>query len=231
MKNLALMSSAASAIALAAAAPAFAAGPVPVMEEPVVMAPAPMMPSTDWTGGYVGGQLGWGWATGELDLSLGSDVDNPDLDGNGVIGGFSTGYRYDFGQWVVGGELQYDWASLDFDNINVDLPGGSANIEVDDATLTDVWRAKMLAGYDLGTSLVYGSFGYAHATADFEGDELDGDGWVIGAGWDYMIRDNITIGGELMYHQFDDFGSTGTESRRDDAPGENDVSLLGAARI
>jgi outer membrane immunogenic protein len=203
-----LASTTAGGIALIAM-PALAAGPVPVVQEPIVMAPMPV--GTDWTGAYVGAQLGWGWATGELDLNLGSDIDNPDLDGNGVIGGFSGGYRYDFGQWVVGGEIQYDWASIDFDNVNVNVPGGSVNVEVDDITLNSVWRAKALAGYDLGTSLLYGSFGYAHATADFDGDDLDGDGWVIGAGWDYLIRENLTIGGELMYHQFNDFGSKGTD--------------------
>ena len=55
---------ASTAAVAALAAPAFAGGPTPVFEEPAVIAPVVTAPVYDWTGFYVGGQLGWGWATG-----------------------------------------------------------------------------------------------------------------------------------------------------------------------
>jgi outer membrane autotransporter protein len=200
---------AASTVAICmAAAPAFAAGPTPIVE-PVVVAPPPPV-GTDWTGGWVGGQLGWGWAS--TDLSLEDDIDT-DLDGDGVIGGLTSGYLYDFGNFVLGGELQYDWANIEFDEIDIEGDDFETVIELDDesGTLEEMFRAKVIAGYDLGSTLVYGSAGYAHATAELAGEDVDGDGWVVGLGADYLIRENITIGGEVMYHQFDDFGGDGLD--------------------
>lgn len=214
------LTTAAGALAIAAA-PAFAAGPVPVVEEPVVMAPQPvMMPSADWTGPYVGAQLGWGWASSDLsadpsDFGFPDDTDDfdADLDGNGVVGGFSAGYRYDFGQWVVGGEAQYDWAGVDFDELDISTDNIDLEEELDDeeGSLNDIWRLKGIAGYDMGRTLVYGSLGFAHASGEFGGDDIDGDGWVIGAGADYALTENLSLGGEVMYHQFDDFGYDGTD--------------------
>ena len=187
------------------------------MEEPVVMAPAPMMPSTDWTGPYVGGQLGWGWISGDSnldgsDFGFDGDVD-ADFDGNGVIGGFTAGYRYDFGQFVAGGEVQYDWAHNEFDELDINTTDIDAQIDLEEeaGSLDSIWRVKGIAGYDLGRTLIYGSAGYAHASGEVGGDDADADGWLVGAGADYMIRDNVTIGGELMYHQFSDFGFKGSD--------------------
>ena len=74
-------------------APAFAGGPVAVAEEPVIVPAAEpyVAPGLDWTGAYVGAQLGYG------------DVDSngAGLDGNGWLGGVHAGYRWDLGNWVA----------------------------------------------------------------------------------------------------------------------------------
>ena len=98
---------AAVAATLAAAAPAFAAGPTPVAVEPApVIAATPVTFGTDWTGGYVGAQLGY------ADIG-GDDIDGTSLSGDGGLLGLHGGYMYDFGQFVLGGEI--DWDSADFD--------------------------------------------------------------------------------------------------------------------
>ena len=38
--------------------------------------------------------------------------------------------------------------------------------------------------------------------------EVDGDGYLFGLGYDFPVADNITIGGELLQHQFDDYNGT-----------------------
>lgn len=171
--------------------------------EPVVTAPLVMpTPTQDWTGGYLGGQLGWGWARGDGTNTF----DGVDLDADGVIGGVTGGYRYDFGNWVVGGELQYDWSDIEFSEIDL----GSASIDVDDqGRLSDIWRVKGVAGYDLGRTLVYGSVGWAGATAEIGDESYDSTGWVVGAGVDYMLTDRFSVGGEVMYHDFGEFGDEG----------------------
>ena len=193
------------ALAALAAAPSLAQGKLtsPAVEPaPIAPVVAPS-PTEDWTGPYVGGQLGWGWLDGEADLEGGSDFD---IEGDGVIGGLTGGYRYDFGRWVVGGEVQYDWADAEFDEVD---PGTTT---VDDAgRLDNMWRAKGLAGYDAGPALIYGSLGWTRADVEVADERYDSDGWLVGAGVDYMLTDSVSVGGEVMYHQFDDFGDGGEE--------------------
>ena len=212
-----IVATAGAGVIAAAAAPAFAAGPVPVYEEPVIIAPETVIvPSADWTGPYVGAQLGWGWASGDTTVDLSEfdldDVDS-DLDGDGWVGGLNAGYRYDFGQWVVGGEVQYDWAGIEFDELDITSDDVDIDIDLDEeqGSLNLIWRLKGLAGYDIGRTLLYGSAGWAHATGEFNGDDLDGDGWVLGVGADYALTENVSVGGEYQWHQFSDFGGDGND--------------------
>ncbi len=148
----------------------------PVVETPVI-APAPVAVTGDWTGFYTGLQLGY------------ADVDGPGvLDGNNGTYGFHAGYDYDLGNWVVGGELDYD-------KTDVDLNYGAANVD-------SVARLKFKGGYDLGNTLVYATAGYANA--DINGDNEDGA--FAGLGMAYKITDRYTVGAEVLQHQFNDLG-------------------------
>ena len=170
------------------AAPAFAGSlDAPLVEpmiEPVAAAPAPMM-GGDWTGAYVGAQLGYGKAT-----STGTA-----LEGNGALGGVHAGYNYDFGKLVVGGEI--DW-----DKANIDLSAGAG-------TLDSVARLKLKAGADLGRVLVYGTAGVAQANATVGGASLSDTGYFGGVGLDYALSDKWVVGGEVLGHRFSNFDSTG----------------------
>lgn len=174
---------------LAIAAPAFAGGPVTVDAEPTV-APvyAPATPaSVDWSGFYVGAQLGY------------ADVDSNGggLDGNGTLGGVHAGYRWDFGQYVAGAELDYDTASIDL--------GGTTG------TLDDVTRLKLMGGAEFGNSLIYATTGIARANATVGGAGLSDNGYFLGAGLDYAVSDSWSVGGELMQHRFSDFDGSGVD--------------------
>ena len=188
---------AACGVALALAAPAFAAGPGPAVEEPVVArvgpaapAPAPVI-ATDWSGPYIGAQLGWGRA----------GADGLEADGDGLIGGVTGGYRFDFGTVVLGAEAQYDWTEIDLDDVEVD----GDEVDGDVGALDNIGRLKATAGFDAGRTLVYGSAGWAHASAEIDGEDHDDGGWLLGAGLDHLITDRVTVGGEIMHHRFDEF--------------------------
>ncbi len=176
---------AAALATFALASPALAGGPTVVEAEPVIMAePAPMAPSVDWSGPYVGVQLGY------------ADVDSngAGLDGNGFLGGVHAGYRMDFGQYVAGAEVDYDTS-------DVDLAGGTS-------TLDDVARLKLMGGAKFGSALVYATAGAAYANATVGGVDRSDNGYFLGAGMDYAISDSLSVGGELLQHKFDDFDGT-----------------------
>lgn len=173
---------------VAFAGPALAGGPTVVEPEPVIVAPVePVMASVDWSGFYAGAQLGY------------ADVDSngAGLDGNGLLGGIHAGYRWDFGQYVAGAELDYDTA-------DIDLAGGTSSVD-------DVARIKLMGGAEFGNTLLYATAGAAYADATVGGVDRSDDGWFIGAGMDVAVSDSLSVGGELLQHQFDDFDGTGVD--------------------
>jgi opacity protein-like surface antigen len=129
-----------AAVASLFAAPALAGNITPATPEPVIAAPAPVpvAPLTpNWTGFYAGGQLGYAWV----------DTDINNVDGDDIIGGIVGGYDYDLGNWVVGAGLDYDFADIGLSGVN--------------ASVEEVFRAKLRGGYKIGRGLLYGTGGYA----------------------------------------------------------------------
>ncbi len=147
--------------------------------EPAVIVPAPVAPSYDWSGPYAGAQLGWAWA----DASPGIDG------GDNWAGGLHGGYRWDFGQWVAGGELEYNWTEID-------LEGTTG-----DANFSGAFNVKATAGMETGPGLFYGIVGWSQAQVDGNYDALIG-----GLGLAYPINDNWVASGEWLYYGFDDWG-------------------------
>ena len=50
--------------------------------------------------------------------------------------------------------------------------------------------------------------GYAWADTDNLGDD---NGYFFGAGYEHMITQNVSLGGEVLYHKFDNFGTAGVD--------------------
>ncbi|MFX0546768.1 outer membrane protein [Roseovarius sp. S1116L3] len=150
----------------------------------------------NWTGFYAGGQLGYA----NVELSVGG----VSSDESGVIGGLVAGYDYDLGAFVVGAGFDYDWS---------DIGDSSAGVSLD---LDSIWRAKLRGGYKIGNGLLYATAGYAEATVSASvaglSVDADDDGYFAGAGYDHMVAPNMSLGGELLYHEFDNFLSSGVDA-------------------
>lgn len=175
-----------AAVLALSTAPAFAGSTAEPVIEPVIAPAAPVAPaSPNWTGFYAGGQLGY----------ANVDTNVAGVDGDDLIGGLIMGYDYDMGDWVIGGGIDYDWA-------DISLSPAATNVE-------RVWRAKVRAGAKIGNGLLYGTGGYANADTNNIGDA---DGYFIGAGYEHMVAENFSVGGEVLYHEFDDFGATTTDA-------------------
>jgi hypothetical protein len=182
MKHIAL------GMALAAlAAPALAGGlNQPAIEPaPLAPAPAPVAATADWSGFYAGGQLGFG------DVDAGGGVE-----GDGLLGGVHAGYRFDFGSFVAGVEADYDAA-------DVDLGGG--------AGLDDVLRLKLSGGVPVGAGLLYATGGAAQAGVDLGASSDRDTGWFGGVGVAWPVGSNLTLGGEILTHEFNDFADSGAD--------------------
>lgn len=180
------------------AATAYAAGPEIVPIEPVVIVPvAPF-----WAGGYVGGQIGYGYG----DFDIGGDIG--DLDSDSLIGGVMAGYLWEVApSWYLGPEFQYDWA----DDITITDPDTGGSLSLDSLA-----RLKLIVGYEVGNGLIFGSAGVAYADFGSFGDVLDGlDGdetnYTLGIGYDYRVGDNWTVGGEYQYMHFNNVGDAGED--------------------
>jgi opacity protein-like surface antigen len=143
------------------------------------------MSNGDWTGAYGGLMLGYGQAEG--DVGLGDDI-------NGGAWGLFGGYQNDFGAWVLGGELEYTWLEWTDDTTGIDV--------------SNVARAKLRVGYDAGSFLPYVTLGSArlYTNSALEDDDV---GIFYGVGADFAVSENIFVGAEYLWHEFDDYADTG----------------------
>ena len=185
MKSVVYIAAAASLAATASFAGGIAE-PVMAPAPAVVPVAAPIVMSSDWSGFYVGGQIG----TGNVETDTGTATTDLDLSSYGV----QAGYLYDLGSFVVGGEASYN--KLDIDTLGED---------------NSVTRVGVIAGYDAGRIMPYLAAGYASLDVDSAALTANDDGYYYGVGVDYAITSNVRVGVEYLQHEFDDFDSSGID--------------------
>ena len=110
----------ASAVAFAAGGQALAADLPPPMAPPP-RAPAiyvPVAPLYNWTGFYIGGNLGFGFTGGSFNSSAGTSVRR--TTSTSFLGGGQVGVNYEFGGGVViGAEAMFDWLPNTKNTVNI----------------------------------------------------------------------------------------------------------------
>ncbi len=128
----------------------------------------------DWTGPYAGFSFGY------------ADADGPDgIGGSDAAFGPHIGYDFDFGSFVLGGELEYN-------RLNLDLGEGEGSLD-------SVSRLKLRGGYDFGSALGYVVVGTARADTSGDSDTAA----VYGIGVAYPVSDRFVISGEALRQDFD----------------------------
>lgn len=179
----------ATAAAIVIAAPAFAGNIQPAAPAPIIAAPV-ATPVYSFTGFSAG--LAAGYADGDFTDEDGVTGGGLALSGDGAFLGLRLNYDYDFGSVIAGGTLQYDNLSLGLDN--------DADPDLNDQ-LDSVLRAGLRFGLDSGRNYYYLTGGYAEANLEGGGDV---DGSFIGLGYEVFLTQNITVGAEVLAHEFDD---------------------------
>jgi len=166
-------------------------------------------PVYNWTGFYVGAQVGAAAAIDPLTIaSVPLTFDGPG--GDGAWGSLNVGYDYEFGgMWVAGVQAGARYMSLDssFD---------------DEFSLDRDYGFDLLArvGVKVNESaLAYVIGGYTHQHFEFnvEGQQFDWNdgGYTIGAGLETAVTENLALNFEYRFSQFDDH-----DPLEDVAPGQ-----------
>jgi outer membrane immunogenic protein len=187
---------------------------------------APMMPFPvyNWTGFYIGGNLGGAWDTRTIsDSVFGVSLSN---NRSGFIGGGQVGYNWQISpQFVLGVEWMFDGTDISSNATGTFL---SASEKVD-------WMNTVAArfGYAANNWLFYGKAGggwvrdsatlTSVATGLSVGASDTNSGWLLGAGIEYGFTPNWTMRVEYDHFGLSDvsrtglvFGDTVTLSRRFD---------------
>jgi opacity protein-like surface antigen len=165
---------------------------------------SPPIPIYNWTGFYVGANLGGAWASGTLsDSFTGGSVT---ASSSGVIGGGQLGYNFQNGNFVFGAEWVFDGTSLD-------ASGSAGPLS---ATAKTNWVSTLAARFGWAASnnwLWYGKAGggWAHNEATvtnfFNGTQVTGSntnsGWLLGVGIQYAFAPNWSAKLEYDYLALD----------------------------
>jgi outer membrane immunogenic protein len=191
------------------------------MARPMVMAP----PVYNWTGLYIGGNLGGAWETGTLSDSLfGGSISN---NRSGFIGGGQVGYNWQlYPQFVLGVEWMFDGTDI---SSNATGPFLSASQRVDGMSsvaarfgyAVNNYAANSYAAnnYAANNWLFYGKAGggWVHdsatltsvATGFSVGASDTKGGWLLGAGIEYGFTPNWTMRLEYDHLGLDNVSHTG----------------------
>lgn len=191
-----------------------------------IKAPAPFAQRFTWTGCYVGGSLGGGFAQKNItdpvqlvqDSFLGpgstAGITAAPLSPRGVLAGLQLGCDYQFApSWVVGMEGAGYGARLDASRA-VGLPLGAPDTALVKAKTDLLVSVTARLGYAFDNVLLYAKGGGAMAgdrfdvTGSFAGMPFDFRGlqdrvgWVAGAGVEWALSRNWSVNVEYDYYGF-----------------------------
>ncbi len=206
--------------------PAYAADVVSSFE------PTPVAAPFSWAGGYLGGQVGYGWANPKNSVSSSPfvDEDGESIPGvqatitpksKGFLGGVYGGYNFDMGgNAILGLEADAVYTRMK-GNQTVTNDYGTAKFS---ETLDWSGSVRARAGYAVDRFLPFVTGGVAFglvnqstkATLVEPEEDFDGKysqkswraGYTLGAGVDYAATDNVIL---RVEYRFTDFGKR-TES-------------------
>lgn len=211
------------------------AADMPVKAPVYKAAPAPMF---NWSGFYVGGNVGghWGsdsdpavfgvndWFGGGADTSAAANAWPHTLKPSGFAGGGQVGYNWQISNFVFGAEADiFGLTGTSSRNVTFPLNGGTGASFVGDSASVK-WMATLRArgGLAFDRVLLYVTGGAAfsnwsinHTYSDTVGatptnvtNSTTRTGWTVGAGLEYALTNNWTLRGEYLYADFGTFNNS-----------------------
>ena len=206
MKRLALavgLGACAASAALAADLPQPAPPPA---KAPVAYAPPPVY---NWSGFYIGGNLGAAWTNGNYSDAAGNTFNGGGTSTTQFVGGGQVGANYEFwGGAVIGVEGDFEWLpnTSNTSNTITDAAGNTASL-----TANNRWLATVTGrlGYAFDRVLVYGKGGAAWVGASSPAITINGIpftstgnsnmGWTAGVGVEWAFAGTWSVRAEYDY--------------------------------
>jgi outer membrane immunogenic protein len=190
---------------------------------PVYKAPPPV-PVWTWTGFYIGGHAGGGWATAnwtsDWNCNTGVLCDPLNTDMSGWLAGGQAGYRWQTGAFVFGVEGTVSGANIRGTQAGqlctTSVVTGCPSLTSPNPTYTTRINQQetvtVQGGYAWDRALLYAKGGWAGGNivrsltdvgstgADVTGDlNQRASGWTAGAGLEYMFWKNLSFGIEYDF--------------------------------
>jgi outer membrane immunogenic protein len=143
----------------------------PVLTKVPPEQPAPANPVYNWTGFYLGGNVGYGWShrdftntiTGTFNGVQNTAINSGTDDGKGWLGGGQIGFNYQFlSQWVAGIEADIDAAHITSStSACFTALIGITTCGTRDTDIKDFGTVRGRLGYAFNNWLAYGTGGWA----------------------------------------------------------------------
>ena len=193
-------------------------------------APAVAPAAFDWSGIYIGGHIGGGWATNDIsDPSLGligvilGVPPIQTVDSSGFIGGGQIGWNYQIGRFVLGTEIDGSWADINGNSSTSFSPIPAVFLINRTLTANTDWTvtSTVRLGYAHDRWMFYSKAGAAWAHTNYAsawtataggvtaavfngtGDQTR-VGWTVGLGAEWAFWNNWSA---KLEYDFMDFGS------------------------
>jgi outer membrane autotransporter protein len=186
------------ALALASVLAANVAFAADLPEAPMVPAPEMIDVSSDWSGLYIGGHVGY--ASGVVNWStLPTGLFSGDYEMSGWVAGGQIGYNHQMDSLVVGADASLEWSGISGVD---DVGAGFISREINWAGAV---RGKL--GFAVESILFYGAAGlaFANSTGHSFGpteETLTHTGWTVGIGVEAKVTDDVSVYAEYDYTQY-----------------------------
>jgi outer membrane immunogenic protein len=190
-------------------------------------------PAYNWTGFYVGADIGGGWMNDRVfDFFTATGIQNFQrfgLNSSGVLGGLFAGYNWQTSaNLVFGVEGDIEATALKSQASSFTLIAGGVAVPPGNGTanVSLPWQGSLRArlGYAAGPALYYLTGGLAVAEINTQYATLAGNifanppgsssfsstrvGWTLGTGFEYAFAPNWTARAEYRYTDYGNFSDT-----------------------
>jgi outer membrane immunogenic protein len=178
---------------------AFAAD-IPIKARPM----APYAPYYNWSGFYVGGNVGYGWASGDGTITMGPFSGPVTGSGHGIFGGAQAGYNFQTGSFVFGVE-----ADIQLSGQKGNFSGNAGpNVFTGSSSIPWFGTVRGRLGYSFDRTLLYATAGGAFGEGKIDGtsnitgaftDSKNFFTWTVGAGLEQAIFDRWSVKFEYLF--------------------------------